>query len=160
MYDFNNSDQVVLLERSQFVPQNLGINFQKWEKIKHCVSSPPTKYGGTFFIKKFCIGEQTFLGNFFFFGGGCFTWGLMISCKIFFQLMVTVFKEKRNLQLPLIFYSSIRFVFDTAFISEQVAENRFGALLEISVKFITKFNVFSCMILQFRLKTAWKISKS
>ena len=35
----------------------------------------------------------------------------MISCKIFFQLMVTVFKENLNLQLPLMFYSSIRFVF-------------------------------------------------
>ena len=83
----------------------------------------------------------------------------MISCKIFFQLMVTVFKEKLNLQLPLIFYSSIRFVFETAFISEQIAKNRFGALLEISDKFITKFNVFSYMILQFRLKTVWKIPK-
>ena len=83
----------------------------------------------------------------------------MISCKIFFQLMVTVFKEKLNLQLPLIFYSSIRFVFEKAFISEQIAENRFGALLEISDKFTTKFNVFGYMILQFRLKTVWKISK-
>ena len=83
----------------------------------------------------------------------------MVSCKIFFQIMVTVFKEKLNLQLPLIFYSSIRFVFETVFISEQIAENRFGALLEISDKFITKFNVFSYMILQFRFKTVWKISK-
>ena len=73
--------------------------------------------------------------------------------------MVTVFKENLNLQLPLIFYSSIRFVFETAFISEQIAENRSGALLEISDKFITKFNIFSYMILQFRLKTVWKISK-
>ena len=82
----------------------------------------------------------------------------MTNCKIFFQLIVKVFK-KVNLQLPLIFYSSIRFVFEKAFISEQIAENRFGALLEISDKFITKFNVFSYMILQFRLKTVWKISK-
>ena len=81
----------------------------------------------------------------------------MISCKIFFQLMVTVFKEKLNLQLPLIFYSSIRFVLETAFISEQVAENRCGTLLEISDKFITKFNIFSYLILQFRLKTVWEI---
>ena len=73
--------------------------------------------------------------------------------------MVTVFRKKLNLSLPLIFYSSIRSVFETAFISEQIAENRFGALLEISDKFITKFNVFSYMILQFRLKTVWKISK-
>ena len=83
----------------------------------------------------------------------------MISCKNFFRLMVTVFKRKLNLQLPLKLYSSIRFVFETAFISEQIAENKFGALLEISDKFIIKFNVFSCMILQFRLKTVWKISK-
>ena len=83
----------------------------------------------------------------------------MISYKIFFQLMVTVFKEKLNLQLPLIFYSSIRFVFETVFISEQIAENRFGALLEISDKFITKFNVFSYMVLKFSPKTVWKISK-
>ena len=60
----------------------------------------------------------------------------MISCKIFFQLMVTVFKENLNLQLPLTFYSSIRFVFETTFISEQIAKNRLEiserlALLEI-----------------------------
>ena len=61
--------------------------------------------------------------------------------------MVTVFKEKLNLQLPLIFYSSISFVFETTFISEQIAENRFGALLEIKDTFITKFNVFSYIIL-------------
>ena len=54
--------------------------------------------------------------------------GDMISCKILFQLMATVFKEKLNLQLPLIFYSCIRFVFETAFISEQILGNRFGAL--------------------------------
>ena len=48
-------------------------------KIKHSVFSPPTKYGETFFIKKVCMGEKTFLGKFF---GGCFTWGLMIRlCK-------------------------------------------------------------------------------
>ena len=73
--------------------------------------------------------------------------------------MVTVFKENINLQLPLVFYSSIRFVFETAFISEQIAGNRFGALLEISDKFITRFNVFSYMILQFMVKTVWKTSK-
>ena len=37
--------------------------------------------------------------------------------------------------------------------------NMFGALSEISDKFIISFNVFSYMILQFRLKTVWKISK-
>ena len=72
----------------------------------------------------------------------------MISCKIFFQLMVTaVFKEKLNLSLPLLFYSSIRFSFKTAFVSEQIVDNRFGVFLEISDKFITKFNVFRFMIL-------------
>ena len=83
----------------------------------------------------------------------------MISCKIFFQLMVRVFKEKPNLQLPLIFYFSIKFLFETTYITEQIEEYRFGALLKISDKFITKFNVFSNMILQFRLKKVWKISK-
>ena len=57
--------------------------------------------------------------------------------------MVTVFKETLNLQLPIIFYSSIRFLFETVFILEQIAENRFGPLSEISDKFITKFNIFS-----------------
>ena len=83
----------------------------------------------------------------------------MISCKIFFKLMVAVFKEKLNLQLLLIFYSSISFVFGTAFFSEQIADNRFRTLLEIIDKFTTKFNVFSYMILQFRLKAVWKVSK-
>ena len=39
-------------------------------------------------------------------------------------------------------------MFETVFISEQIAENRFGALLEIRDKFITKFNVFSYLISQ------------
>ena len=52
------------------------------------------------------------------------------------------------------FYSSIRFVFEIVFISEQIAENTFGTLLEISDKFIAKL----AMILQFKLKTVWKIS--
>ena len=45
--------------------------------------------------------------------------------------------------MALIFYSSIGFVFETVFISEKIAENRFPALLEISDKFITKFNIFN-----------------
>ena len=77
----------------------------------------------------------------------------MVSYKKFFQLMVTVFKENLNLQLPHIFYSGIRFVFETVFISEQIADNKFGALLEIRNKFITKFNVFNYMVLQLRLNT-------
>ena len=87
------------------------------------------------------------------------TWANMISCKFFCQSMVTVFKENLNLQLPLIFYSSIRFVYETVFFSEQIAENRFGALLEISDKSITKFNVFRYLIFRFRLKTVGKTSK-
>ena len=35
-------------------------------KIKHSVSSPPYKVWETFFIKKLCMGEQTFLGKIFF----------------------------------------------------------------------------------------------
>ena len=66
--------------------------------------------------------------------------------------MVIFFKES-------IITVVLRFVSETVFISEQTVENRFGALLEISDKFITKFNVFGYMILQFRLKTVSKISK-
>ena len=44
-------------------------------KIKHSVSSPPRKYGGTFFVKKLCMGEQSFSGKFIW---GYFTWGQMI----------------------------------------------------------------------------------
>ena len=73
--------------------------------------------------------------------------------------MVRIFKERLNLQLPLIFCSGIRLVFETVFIAGQIAENRFGGLSEISDIFITKFSVFSYMILQFRLKAVWKISK-
>ena len=42
--------------------------------------------------------------------------------------MVTVFKENLKLKLPLIFYSGIRFLFELIFISEQIAENKFGVL--------------------------------
>ena len=73
--------------------------------------------------------------------------------------MATVFKESRNILLPITLYITIRFVFETTFVLEHIAENRFRALLEIRDKFITKFNVVSYMILQFRLKTMWKISK-
>ena len=61
-------------------------------------------------------------------------------------------RKTKLIELPLIFYGSIRFVFETAFTSEQIAESRFGGLLEIRDKFITKFNVFSYMILQMGLK--------
>ena len=33
-------------------------------KIKHSVSCPPTKYRGTFLLKKLCMGEQKFWGKF------------------------------------------------------------------------------------------------
>ena len=39
-------------------------------KIKHTYPLPPAKYGGTFFIKKLCMGKQTFLAKFM--GGGVF----------------------------------------------------------------------------------------
>ena len=83
----------------------------------------------------------------------------MISCKVFFQLIVAAFKENLNLQLFLVFYSSIRLVFETVFISEKITENMLGALLAISNKFISKLNVFSYMILQFRLKQFGKFHK-
>ena len=50
------------------------------------------------------------------------------------------------------------FVSERVFFSEKIAGHRFEALSEISDKFITKLNVFFYMILQFRLKTVWKIS--
>ena len=82
----------------------------------------------------------------------------MISCKIFFQLMVTVFKENLNLQLPLMFYSSIRFVFALHLFQNKLQRTGLEPC-QRSVTNLSKFNVFSCMILQFRLKTVWKISK-
>ena len=51
------------------------------------------------------------------------------------------------------------FVFEIVFISEQTIENKFGALLEISDKFITKLNVFSYMILQFRFRKFQQVGK-
>ena len=47
--------------------------------------------------------------------------------------MVTVLKENLNLQLPIIFYSSTMLVFETVFISEQIAENRFAVLLLLEI---------------------------
>ena len=52
----------------------------------------------------------------------------MIICQIFFQLMAAVLKENLNLELSLIFYSSVVFIFETVFIAEQITEKRFGAL--------------------------------
>ena len=36
----------------------------KIKDLKIVPPLPPTKYRGTFFIKKLCIGEKTFLGEF------------------------------------------------------------------------------------------------
>ena len=72
--------------------------------------------------------------------------------------MVTAFKANLNLQLPFTFFRGVMLVFETVFISENIVEYWFEALSEISDKFITKLNVFSYMILRFRLKEVWKIS--
>ena len=53
-----------------------------------------------------------------------------------------------NLYLPLSFYSNILFVIEAVFISEQVTECRFGALLDISDTFSSKLNAISYMIWQ------------
>ena len=61
------TDWVCLLERSQFVAQKLEIKFQKWKRFEekaYCILSS-TKYGQTFFMKKLCIGKETFWDNFF-----------------------------------------------------------------------------------------------
>ena len=44
-------------------------------KIKHSAFSPPTKYGETFFAKKYLPGGTNILWQSY---GGCFTWGLMV----------------------------------------------------------------------------------
>ena len=72
--------------------------------------------------------------------------------------MVTAFKANLNLQLPFTFFRGVMLVFETVFISENIVEYWFEALFEISDKFITKLNVFSYMILRFRLKEVWEIS--
>ena len=79
----------------------------------------------------------------------------MISCK-FFSINGNSFQRKTYTYL-LYFTVVLGLYLKHKFISEQSAEHRFGALLEISDKFITKFNVFSYIILQFRLKTVSKI---
>ena len=58
----------------------------------------------------------------------------MIICKIVLQLMVTAFKENLGFTVLLCLYLKL-------FISEQIAENRFGGLSEISDELITKLNV-------------------
>ena len=56
-----------------------------------------------------------------------------------------------NLELSLSFYSSLLFVTEAVFISKQITECRFGALLEISHTFSSTLNVSGCMILQYWL---------
>ena len=55
-----------------------------------------------------------------------------------------------NLWLRTLFYSNITFVIEIIFILEQITEYSFGVLLEISDK-RSKLNVFSSMVLQYRL---------
>ena len=57
--------------------------------------------------------------------------------------MVTAFKEKLNLQVRLNFTVVLRLYLKQYFFSEQIADNRVGALLGIGDNFITKLNVFS-----------------
>ena len=51
-----------------------------------------------------------------------------------------------TLYFPLSFNSSLLFVIEGILISEQVAERRFGSLLEINDTFSFRLNVFSYMI--------------
>ena len=50
----------------------------------------------------------------------------------------------------------MKFVFETAFITEQIVENRSGALLEFSDKFINKFNVLAISFCSSGLKQCGK----
>ena len=50
----------------------------------------------------------------------------------------------------------MKFVFEKAFITEQTAENRSGALLEFSDKFINKFNVLAISFCSSGLKQCGK----
>ena len=58
------------------------------------------------------------------------------------------FQRKHELVLPLSFYISFLLVIEAVFISEEITEYRFGALLEISDTFSSKLNAFSYMIWQ------------
>ena len=82
----------------------------------------------------------------------------MISSNTFFPINGNSFQRKRKFIATLHILQQYQVCIRNS-ISEQIAENRFRALLEISNKFITKFNVFSYMVLQFKLKTVWKILK-
>ena len=49
----------------------------------------------------------------------------VISCKIFFQLMVTEFQKKHKLIVILFILSSFMFVIGTVFVSEQITYTGF-----------------------------------
>ena len=67
-------------------------NGKRYEGKTQCLLFP-CKEWGNFFVKKLCMGEQTFWGQIF---GGCFTWQLMIgSCK----LMVRRFQRSSLVKL-------------------------------------------------------------
>ena len=72
-----------------------------------------------------------------------------------FPIIGNSFQRKPKLIAKLIFYILYLKQYFRTKCRKQV-----WSLLEISEKFIIKFNVFSCMVLQVRLKTVWKISKS
>ena len=55
--------------------------------------------GKRFFVKKLCMGEQTFLGKFM---GGCIAWGLMIRFMEGEKLMVKRFQRLSQVSFPLI----------------------------------------------------------
>ena len=59
-------------------------------------------------------------------------------------------QRKPKLISTLCTYSSIRFVFETVFISEEIEKECFGGMLEIIIKFISK--VASYVILQLSLE--------
>ena len=62
--------------------------------------------------------------------------GLYDKLQNLFPINGNSFQRKPKPKLPLTFYSSIRFVFETVFISEQILENWFGTLSEISDKLV------------------------
>ena len=53
-----------------------------------------------------------------------------------------------NLSLPLLFFTSLLFIIEALFISQQITEIMFEGLLKISHEFSFKLNIFSYIILQ------------
>ena len=52
----------------------------------------------------------------------------MIICKVFFPINGNSFRRKPKLYLPLIFHSSVMVISEIVFMSEQIAENKFGVV--------------------------------